>query len=242
MQRLGIKSTRYLRKSILATSLALVTVDGFGYDPKNPCNLPTPPPPVVYTDFLDRGIIDCVPWPFQGITDSNSTNWDFYRTPTGYVAAWYCKGDNGKWGYQLASITNAEVDSKPGYFTSLAADLLATQAANPASAPSQVLSAVAKTRVNTSQNNESQAAAWCPAWQFIWNKWPEPKNIPVAPPPSHVVINPTTYLIRSGALVPLSSKATVGNQCTCNPGTTINGKLYCPFVGQVSPAIVAECS
>jgi hypothetical protein len=219
--------------------------NAIAYDPNNPCNLPSPPPPVVYTDFLTHMTIDCAPWPFQGFADSASTTWDFYQTGTGYVAAWYCKGTDGKWGYQMASITNTELNANGGaasYFGKLSTDIVALQVANPASSPAQIITEAAKSRVNTAQNNEAQAAAWCPAWPSIWAKWPEPKNIPVTPPTTFTVKSTPTFQLKSGALVPLRSLAKIGATCTClNPPTVINAKTYCTFTGAIASNVVAEC-
>src|SRR6478735_2090433 len=116
-----------IRKKLYASiALSFVSVPLLA-STENPCNLPlNPPPPVLYTDFSNNPNAQfCVPYPGLGITDTTSTLPHIVSNDGGMVAYWYCKQMAGfppvwvgKWGFNIAAITNAELN-KPGYLSSL---------------------------------------------------------------------------------------------------------------------------
>lgn len=224
---------RWIGVAIVAIVMLAYHHLAHAFDPTNPCNLPSPPPPVGYQDlFVNGGTFTCPPWPLLGLSDTTSTAPTIVTNSAGITAYWYCKASSGNWALNFSAVTMTEL-AKPSYLANLGAALAAAAAS---SSPQQAFNATTTSNVNTPMNDPTMAPVWCPVWPQML------AGIPPGPVVNHVVINPPTFLWRNNQLIPLSAKATIGAQCNCTTPAAVNGKNYCPFTGAIASGVVAECS
>ena len=156
--------------------------------PDNPCNLPSPPPPMTYSDMIMGGATSCAPKPFDtGTVPSFGQTKDASGNLLGVTVWWYCPLPDGSWGITWRS-ARADVLGVD-WMTSLISDLAGAAKSN---FPAASLNGITQARVTLPMNDPSLAAVWCPRWPDIYNGRPA-----AAPSVDGTLVPPTSYLFDS---------------------------------------------